>query len=74
MSPHHTLQVSLAGGAALRHGYVQLEAARGAAHTKSTLVQQAAHSSYTLTEACLGAQLARHDVNVEQVLLVLQTL
>jgi len=31
-------------------------------------VRQAARSSYTLTEACLGAQLARHDVNVEQVL------
>lgn len=61
------LQVSLAEGAALQHGYVQLEAARGAAHTKSTLVRQAARSSYTLTEACLGGQLARHDVNVEQV-------
>jgi Fe-S cluster assembly protein SufD len=61
------LQVSLAEGAALQHGYVQLEAARGAAHTKSTLVQQAERSSYTLTEACLGGQLARHDVNVEQV-------
>jgi hypothetical protein len=60
-------QVRLAEGAALRHGYVQLEAARGAAHTKSTFVQQSARSSYALTEACLGAQLARHDVIVEQV-------
>jgi SUF system FeS cluster assembly, SufBD len=62
-----SLQVSLGEGAALRHGYVQLEAARGAAHTKSTFVRQAARSGYTLTEACLGAQLARHDVHIEQV-------
>lgn len=64
---HRLPQVDLAEGAALRHGYIQLEAPVGAAHTKSTFVQQAARSSYTLTEACLGAQLARHDVNVQQV-------
>lgn len=60
------LEVTLEEGAALRHGYLQLEAAVGAAHTKSTFVQQAERSSYTLTEACLGAQLARHDVDVQQ--------
>lgn len=59
--------MALDEGASLRHGYLQLEEAAGAAHTKSTFVQQAERSSYTLTEACLGAQLARHDVDVQQV-------
>ncbi len=53
-------------GARLRHGYVQLEAG-GAAHVKGTFVRQGARSRYHLTEACLGAQLARHDVHVTQV-------
>ena len=51
--------------AELKHGYVQLEAA-GAAHVKGTFVRQAPRSRYELTEACLGADLARHDVAISQ--------
>lgn len=65
-APTFRYQADLGEGAALRHAYLQLEAAGGAAHTKATFVAQAARSSYTLTEACLGGQLARHDVNVQQ--------
>ncbi len=34
---------------------------------KGTLVRQAAESSYKLTEARLGGQLTRQDINIEQV-------
>ena len=59
-------QVELGEGAALRHGYLQLQGA-DARHMKGTFVGQAARSSYTLTEACVGASLARHDIAVDQV-------
>lgn len=53
-------------GSRLCHGYLQLESP-GAAHIKSTVIRQHARSEYALTEACVGGDLARHDVNVEQV-------
>lgn len=39
---------------------------------KATLVRQGARSAYELVEASLGASIARHDINVEQVCIVLQ--
>jgi len=59
------LEAHLAEDASLKHGYVQMEAG-GAAHVKGTFVRQAARSRYELTEACLGGDLARHDVGVTQ--------
>ncbi len=46
--------------------YAQLDAA-AAYHMKATLVTQGLNSSYILTEACLGAAIARHDISVNQV-------
>ena len=45
--------------------YLELEGAN-ASHMKTTLVQQAARSQYTLTEAALGAALSRHDLGIQQ--------
>ena len=58
-------EVLLAPGAALKHGYVQREAA-GSVHFKSTLVEQAESSSYSLVEARVGGALSRHDLGVAQ--------
>lgn len=59
-------EVVLAEGAALKHAYLEREAA-GAACMKGTLVAQAARSEYTLVEARVGGSLTRHDVGVVQV-------
>ncbi|KAI8464572.1 MAG: iron-sulfur cluster assembly protein [Monoraphidium minutum] len=58
-------EVQLDACAALRHGYVQREAA-GSVHFKATLVEQGEGSSYTLNEARVGSGLSRHDVGVAQ--------
>jgi Fe-S cluster assembly protein SufD len=58
-------EIELDDGAALSHGYVQLEGA-GAAHWKATLVNQGRGSTYRLTEACVGGGLTRHDLSIEQ--------
>jgi Fe-S cluster assembly protein SufD len=58
-------EIELDDGAALKHSYVQLEAAT-VAHMKATLVNQGKASSYTLTEACVGGALARHDLSIQQ--------
>lgn len=60
------LEADLQEGSSLRHGYVQLESL-GTAHIKSTVIRQHARSQYALTEACIGGDLARHDVDVQQV-------
>ena len=39
-------------------------------HTKATMVQQAARSSYTCNEAAVGAAISRHDLCVEQVIVI----
>ncbi|KAK9804290.1 hypothetical protein WJX72_005085 [[Myrmecia] bisecta] len=52
-------------GASLVHKYVQLESNPGW-HMKATLVSQAQGSRYALTEAMVGASLARHDLGVAQ--------
>lgn len=59
-------EAELQEDASLRHSYLQLESP-GAAHIKSTVIRQHARSHYELTEACVGGDLARHDVNVDQV-------
>eukprot|EP00891_Asterochloris_glomerata_P000977 jgi/Astpho2/977/e_gw1.00016.340.1_t len=59
------LEAELGENAALRHGYAQLDAA-AAYHMKATLVTQGLNSSYILTEACLGAAIARHDISINQ--------
>lgn len=59
-------EVVLAEGAALKHAYVEREAA-GAACMKGTLVAQAAGSQYQLVEARVGGSLTRHDVGIVQV-------
>jgi hypothetical protein len=61
-----TLGPTVLQGSSLRHGYVQLESL-GTAHIKSTVIRQHARSQYALTEACIGGDLARHDVDVQQV-------
>jgi Fe-S cluster assembly protein SufD len=58
-------EVVLGTEAMLKHGYVQREAA-GSVHLKSTLVDQAEGSSYSLVEARVGGGLSRHDVGVAQ--------
>ena len=45
--------------------YAALEG-QGALAMKGTLVCQAAHSSYALTEARIGGRLTRHDLSVQQ--------
>jgi Fe-S cluster assembly protein SufD len=59
-------EVEVGDGASVTHGYVQLEGS-AAMHFKTTLVRQLAGSRYELTEAALGAQLARHDLAIQQV-------
>lgn len=49
----------------VKHGYVEREH-NEAIHIKSTLVEQAAESQYSLTEARAGGRLSRHDVGVQQ--------
>lgn len=58
-------EVLLDACASLRHGYVQREAA-GSVHIKSTLVDQAEGSSYSLVEARVGGGLSRHDLGIAQ--------
>eukprot|EP00798_Chlamydomonas_sp_ICE-L_P001464 gene1464-32842_t len=58
-------EVFVGEGAHVTHGYAQREGA-AAAHFKGTLVSQAAGSLYDLSEACVGASLARHDLGITQ--------
>jgi hypothetical protein len=58
-------EVVLDTEAMLKHGYVQREAA-GSVHFKSTLVDQAEGSCYSLVETRVGGGLSRHDVGVAQ--------
>ena len=53
--------------------YVEVQS-RQSFHTKATLVQQAAHSSYTCNEAAVGAAISRHDLCIEQVSFATMTL
>ncbi|EFJ51036.1 iron-sulfur cluster assembly protein [Volvox carteri f. nagariensis] len=66
----HYLTVSMAElflepAAEVKHSYVQREAA-GSFHFKGTLVHQAERSRYTVTEASVGAAIARHDLTILQ--------
>jgi Fe-S cluster assembly protein SufD len=58
-------EIELDDRAALKHSYIDLEA-DGAAHFKTTLVNQGKESQYTLTEAQIGGSLTRHDLGVDQ--------
>uniref|UniRef100_A0A7S0NAH2 Fe-S cluster assembly protein SufD n=1 Tax=Pyramimonas obovata TaxID=1411642 RepID=A0A7S0NAH2_9CHLO len=58
-------EIVLAEEASVKHSVVQSQTA-GAIHMKATFVQQAANSSYALTEASTGSQLARHDIKISQ--------
>jgi hypothetical protein len=50
----------------VRHGLVQREGV-AAVHVRTTLVRQATGSRYELIEAAVGAGLARHTLDIEQV-------
>lgn len=39
-------------------------------HMKGSLVHQSASSRYTLTESQLGGRLSRHDLGIQQVILL----
>ncbi|KAL4531891.1 hypothetical protein Ndes2437B_g02327 [Nannochloris sp. 'desiccata'] len=58
-------EIELDDTAVLKHSYIELEA-DGAAHFKTTLVNQGKESNYSLTEARIGGALTRHDLSVEQ--------
>jgi Fe-S cluster assembly protein SufD len=58
-------EIVLEEGAALTHGYAEREDAK-AIHCNGTLVNQAKGSTYSLTEARVGAMLSRHDVSIHQ--------
>jgi len=58
-------EIELDDRAVLKHGYIELEA-DGAAHFKTTLVNQGKESKYSLIEARIGGSLTRHDLGVEQ--------
>jgi hypothetical protein len=59
-------EVVLGEGAALKHAYLERQAA-GATVARGTLVAQAARSSYQLVEVRLGGSTTRHDVGIVQV-------
>eukprot|EP00899_Mesostigma_viride_P024038 jgi/Mesvir1/4819/Mv11108-RA.1 len=59
------IQVVLGEAALVRHGSLQEESPQGM-HIKTSYISQRAESDYALTEAELGARLARHNVNMEQ--------
>ena len=58
-------EARLDAGASLVHCVAQADAV-GSAHTRATVVAQAAGSSYRLTEALTGASLSRHDLRLFQ--------
>mmetsp|Transcript_29435 Transcript_29435/g.54015 ORF Transcript_29435/g.54015 Transcript_29435/m.54015 type:complete len:526 (-) Transcript_29435:532-2109(-) len=59
------LDASCASHATLCHSYVQHEHL-DSVHVKSTTVRQDESSSYSLTEACTGARISRHDLKILQ--------
>eukprot|EP01023_Acetabularia_acetabulum_P064839 TRINITY_DN8506_c0_g1_i3.p1 TRINITY_DN8506_c0_g1~~TRINITY_DN8506_c0_g1_i3.p1 ORF type:complete len:485 (-),score=83.67 TRINITY_DN8506_c0_g1_i3:123-1577(-) len=58
-------EIFLAPHAEIRHGIIQM-ISENSASTKTTLVEQSQNSTYTVLEACVGAKLARHDLNILQ--------
>ncbi|GIL47358.1 hypothetical protein Vafri_4195 [Volvox africanus] len=58
-------EVFLEPDAEVKHSYVQRESA-DSFHFKGTLVHQAERSRYTVTEASVGAAIARHDLTILQ--------
>lgn len=58
-------EVNVAEAGQVSLDYVNLEAP-GTLHFRTTLVQQAADSRFTLTEARVGGSLTRHDLGVQQ--------
>lgn len=60
-----TAEVVVGEEAVVAHRYVERESSPSL-HTRATLVRQASRSSYTLTEARLGAALSRHDLAIQQ--------
>lgn len=58
-------EIELDDRAFLKHSYIELEG-DGAAHFKTTLVNQGKESQYLLTEARVGGGITRHDLGVEQ--------
>jgi len=60
------MEVYLSEGSSLKHGYLQASEPCSGAHTKATLVEQEACSSYSLVETRLGCLLTRHDLRIQQ--------
>ncbi|GLC59202.1 hypothetical protein PLESTB_001461400 [Pleodorina starrii] len=58
-------EMFLEADAEVKHSYVQREAG-GSFHFKGTLVHQEERSRYSVTEASVGAGIARHDLVIQQ--------